>query len=254
MINIDLENGWVAEQTAEGEIRFGLNTPQAFNLISRAWLRCGWDNKYVYSFTWLGRPIIQLPEDIIRFQEVIYRIQPDVLIETGIAHGGSLVFYASLFKAIGKGRVVGVDIDIRPQNRAAIAGHPLIELITLIEGSSTDANIVDAVCREVKPGDTVMVMLDSNHSRDHVLRELEAYAPLVTPGSYIVAADGIMSDLAGAPRTQPDWSWNNPKEAVRQFIANHPEFIQDTPVFAFNEGNVSGAVTYWPNAWLKRVA
>ena len=115
VISIDLENGIVEEKTADRLSRYALNSAEAFKLISKAWLRCGWDTKYVYSFTWMGRPIIQLPEDMVRIQEIIYRVRPDVLIETGVAHGGSLVFYASLLKAMGKGRVIGVDIDPTPQ-------------------------------------------------------------------------------------------------------------------------------------------
>ena len=252
MIQIDLENGWVSETTAAGETRYPIGTAEAFSVISKAWLRSGWDNKYVYSFSWMGRPVIQLPEDMLRIQEVIYQIKPDVLIETGVAHGGSLIFYASLFKAIGKGRVVGVDIEIRPHNRAAIEAHELSEYLTLIEGSSTASNIVEQVKAQVKPGETVMVVLDSCHSKEHVLGELEAYAPLVTKGSYIVATDGIMHWLGNAPRTREDWAWNNPKNAADEFVALHPEFDNTPPAFSFNEGNITEMVTYWPGAWLKR--
>jgi len=148
----------------------------------------------------MGRPIIQLPEDIVRIQEVIYALQPDVIIETGVAHGGSLVFYASLFSAMGKGRVIGVDIEIRPHNRRAIEAHPLSRLITLIEGSSIEPETIARVKAQIRLGEKVMVILDSNHTRDHVRAELEAYAPLVAIGSYIVACDGIVRDLQGAPR------------------------------------------------------
>lgn len=253
MITIDLEQGWVSESTAEGVKRYALDTSEAFSLISKAWLRCGWDNKYVYSFTWMGRPIIQLPEDMVRIQEVIYRVKPDVLIETGIAHGGSLIFYASLFKAMGKGRVVGVDIEIRPHNRSAIEAHELYKYLTLIEGSSVDPSVIEQVRAQVKPGETVMVVLDSCHTKEHVLAELEAYAPLVTPGSYIVATDGIMHWLGRAPRTHEDWVWNNPKNAAEEFLSHHPEFEFAPPGFIFNEGNVTEMVTYWPGAWLRRL-
>ena len=253
MIQIDMENGWVSEISAAGEQRYSIGTAEAFSVISKAWLRSGWDNKYVYSFSWMGRPIIQLPEDMMRIQEVIYQVKPDVLIETGIAHGGSLIFYASLFKAMGKGRVVGVDIEIRPSNRAAIEGHELYEYLTLVEGSSTAPEVIERVSAQVKPGDTVMVVLDSCHSKEHVLNELEAYAPLVSPGSYIVATDGIMHWLGPAPRTQGDWGWNNPKNAAEQFAAKHPDFDNSQPTFPFNEGNISEMITYWPGAWLRRV-
>src|ERR1044072_1413380 len=138
MIKIDLEQSLVWVEDDGQTTSHGLNTPEAFALLSKVWLRCGWDNKYVYSFTWMGRPIIQLPDDMIRLQEVIYSVKPDVIIETGVAHGGSLIFYASLCKAMGKGRVVGIDIEIRPHNRQAIEAHELASFVTLVEGSSID--------------------------------------------------------------------------------------------------------------------
>jgi cephalosporin hydroxylase len=233
---------------------FPLASPEAFAAISRAWLRCGWDTKYVYSFSWLGRPIIQLPEDMFRVQEVLYRVKPDVIIETGVAHGGSLLFYASLCRAMGRGRIVGVDVEIRPHNRAAIETHELFPYLTLIEGSSTDPGIVQCVQNEIRPHETVFVMLDSNHAKQHVLAELEAYAPMVTPGSYIVAADGIMEQVAGAPRTKADWSWNNPKAAALAFVQKDSRFVIEEPGFPFNEGMVRERVTYWPSAYLKRIA
>jgi hypothetical protein len=133
MIKIDLEQGTVIVEGTTGTREYKLDTPEAFQIVSDAWLRAGWDNKYVYSFTWLGRPIIQLPEDMIRLQEVIHAIQPDVILETGVAHGGALVFYASLCKAMDRGRVIGVDVEIRPHNREAIESHSLAPLITLIQ-------------------------------------------------------------------------------------------------------------------------
>jgi cephalosporin hydroxylase len=201
----------------------------------------------------MGRPIIQLPEDMLRIQEVIYRVRPDVLIETGIAHGGSLIFYASLFKGIGSGRVIGIDIDIRPRNRKAIESHELYEYLTLIEGSSIDPKVLKKVKNEIKQTDTVMVVLDSAHNRQHVLAELEAYSPLVSSGSYIVATDGIMHWLGNAARTKEDWDWNNPKSAAEIFLAKHPEFEYKKPIFQFNEGNIEEMVTYWPGAWLRRI-
>jgi cephalosporin hydroxylase len=229
-----------------------LSKTEAFDLISRAWLRAGWDTKYVYGFSWLGRPVIQLPEDMLRIQEVIYGIEPDVIVETGVAHGGSLIFYASLCTAIGKGRVIGIDIEIRPHNRAAIEEHRLSHLISLVEGSSIDANIVKSVQNCIGSAETVLVLLDSNHLKDHVLAELEAYSPLVSPGSYIVACDGIMQQVVGAPRASEDWSWNNPITAINEFIATHPEFESVEPVWPFNESKVRDRVTYWPKAFLRK--
>ena len=251
-IVIDLEQGNVTLDSGGSTKTYGIGTAEGFSIISQAWLRSGWDVKYVYSFTWLGRPIIQLPDDLLRIQEVIFRVQPEVIIETGVAHGGSLIFYASLCKAMEKGRVIGVDIEIRPHNRAAIQSHFLSPYITLIEGSSIDPRIVSQVREIVKPGETVMVMLDSCHTKSHVLNELIAYGPLVTPGSYIVAMDGIMEQLPGAPRTQPDWTWNNPRQAALEFVSSHPQFAIEEPPFLFNEGVVNQRVTYWPDAYLKR--
>lgn len=250
MIKIDMEGGKVYVESSDGEAVYPMASPEAFSAVSQAWLRCGWDNKYVYSFTWMGRPVIQLPDDMLRIQEAIYRVKPDVLIETGVAHGGSLIFYASLFKAMGRGRVIGVDIEIRPHNRQAIEAHELASYITLIEGSSIDPCVVAQVKALVAPDETVMVVLDSNHCKNHVLEELEAYGGLVSSGSYVVATDGIMGNLAGAPRSQTDWGWNNPRAAAEDFVASHPEFISEPPRFLFNEGTVVEYVTYWPGAWL----
>lgn len=254
MLTIDFDASTVRVREQGSEREFPMASPEAFAAVSRAWLRCGWDTKYVYSFTWLGRPIIQLPEDVLRIQEVIYAIQPDVIIETGVAHGGSLVFYASLCKALDRGRVIGIDVEIRKPNRAAIEAHRLFDRIELIEGSSIDPAVVERVRGMVRGGEKVLVLLDSCHTKAHVLAELEAYAPLVTRDSYIVATDGIMQDLAGAPRSQADWSWNNPRQAAREFVERHADFKIEEPAFAFNEGLVTSRVTYWPSAYLKRVA
>ena len=252
-VTIDLENNRVTVENEEGRETYAMETREAFNAVSRAWLRSGWDNKHVYSFTWLGRPIIQLPEDMVRLQEVIFSIKPDVILETGVAHGGSLIFYASLFKAMDKGRVVGVDIEIRPHNREAIEAHPLFPFITLIEGNSIGPETVEKVKAQIGPEDKVLVFLDSHHSKEHVLAELAAYAPLVSRDSYIVAMDGIMEQVVGAPRTQPDWIWNNPRAAAQEFVEGNPDFEIEEPSFLFNEGNVSERVTYWPSGFIKRV-
>jgi cephalosporin hydroxylase len=229
-----------------------LFSKESFELISRQWLRVGWDQKYVYTYSWMGRPMIQLPDDVVRMQEVIYALEPDVVVETGIAHGGSLVFYASLCAAMGHGRVVGVDVEIRPHNRAALEAHRLASLITLVEGSSTSPEIVRAVHDMVAPGEKVLVVLDSNHSYAHVLAELEAYADLVTPGSYIVATDGIMGEVADTPRGAPGWVQDNPTQAALDFAAAHTEFEIVQPVWPFNESALDTNVTHWPGAWLRR--
>lgn len=252
-LTIDTTNQ-VLTQEVDDRVRIvNLYSKEAFELLSQQWLKVGWNLKYAYSFSWMGRPIVQLPEDMIRVQEVIYEVKPDVLIETGLAHGGSLVFYASLCKAMNQGRVIGVDIEIRPHNRKAIEEHELFEYITLVEGDSVDERIISDVKAMVKPGETVFVMLDSHHSKQHVLAELNAYSDLVSIGSYIVAADGIMESLAGAPRSNDDWGWNNPKAAAEEFAGTHDNFVIEEPEFPFNEGLITERVTYWPSAFLRRV-
>ena len=253
MIMIDLEGGVVRVASGGHEEVHALASPEAFSIVSKAWLRAGWDVRYVYGFSWMGRPIIQLPEDLIRIQEVIFALKPDVILETGVAHGGSLIFYASICKATEHGRIIGIDIEIRAHNRAAIEAHPLKPWITLIEGSSTDPATVSTAKALIAPGERCLVILDSNHTKQHVFDELEAYCDFVSVGSYIVACDGIMGLVAGGPRTQPDWSWNNPIEAAKAFAARHPEFAIAPPVAPFNESAVTEAVTYWPGAWLKRL-
>jgi len=250
IINTD-EKTLIQEIKGEKQV-LNLYSKESFELISLYWLKVGWNQKYPYTFSWMGRPIIQLPEDLIRIQEVIYRLKPDVIIETGIAHGGSLIYYASLCKAMEKGRIVGIDIEIRPHNRQAIESHELFSYLTLIEGSSIDKAIVNQVKSLIKPRDTVLVILDSNHTKSHVLEELEAYHDLVTPGSYIVATDGIMKELSEVPRGALDWQENNPTVAALEFVQRHPEFVVEQPSWPFNESNLTENITHWPGAWLRR--
>lgn len=252
MVIVEKDKVIVLNEKGE-RISYDIGSREAFRILSKLWLRSGWDTKYVYSFTWLGRPIIQLPEDVIRIQEVIYKIKPDVIIETGIAHGGSLIFYASLCKCIGRGRVIGIDVEIRPHNRKAIEAHELFEYIILIEGNSIDERIVSSVKSLVDYGEKVIVILDSNHTKQHVLGELRAYSELVSVGSYIVACDGIIENLLGALRSSEDWAWNNPKAAAKEFVKENDNFLIEEPEFLFNEGIIAERVTYWPSAFLRRM-
>jgi cephalosporin hydroxylase len=252
-LTIDTEARILTEETPDGPREVPLYSPEAFSLLNRHWVRVGWTQKYSYGFAWLGRPVIQLPEDLVRIQELIFHVQPDVIVETGVAHGGSLIFYASLCKAMDRGRVIGVDIEIRPHNRAAIEAHPLNSLITLIEGSSTDTEIVESVKNQIGADESVLVLLDSNHTKAHVLAELAAYGPLVTPGSYIVAADGIMGDLADCPGGKQEWAWDNPTEAALEFASADPHFELEEPAFPFQEGLIEERVTYWPSGYLRRL-
>jgi cephalosporin hydroxylase len=252
-ISVDTESGTVSLLGDPTQQNLPLSSAEGFALVSKAWVRAGWDAKHVYSFTWFGRPVIQLPEDIVRLQELIWTLKPDLIVETGVAHGGSLVFYASLFEAMGKGHVVGVDVEIRPPNRRAIEEHPLARRISLVEGNSVAPDVLRKVTELARGAERVLVLLDSKHTKDHVLQELEAYSPLVPVGSYIVAMDGVMEQLAGAPRTSADWAWNNPSSAAREFASKNPTFVIEEPPFAFNEGTSRGWVTYSPSGFLKRV-
>jgi cephalosporin hydroxylase len=193
--------------------------------------------KYSYNFSWLGRPIIQYPQDIVAMQEIVWTVQPDLIVETGIAHGGSLILYASLLElnaACGgppDARVVGVDIDIRAHNRAAIEAHPMVKRITMIEGSSVDPAVVGQVGDVAAGRQRVLVCLDSNHTHAHVLAELRAYAPMTSVGSYCVVFDTVIEDLPAG--MFPDRPWdpgNNPKTAVHEYLKSHPEFEVDRRV------------------------
>lgn len=250
---IDTEARVLTIEEDGGRREVALYSPEAFSALSRQWLRVGWSQKYSYGFTWLGRPIIQLPEDLLRIQEAIWRVKPDVIVETGVAHGGSLVFYATLCEALGRGRVIGLDIRIRPENRAAIEAHPLSSRIALIEGSSIDPAVVARVRARIPSGSRVLVLLDSSHTKAHVHAELEAYAPLVSEDSYIVATDGIMYDLHDVPGGQPDWRWNHASAAAAEFAAANPQFVLETPARLFQEGLIQEPVTYWPGGWLRRL-
>lgn len=251
---IDTDSAEVIVEENGATHHFCMETAEAFDAVARAYLRVGWDTKYVYSFSWLGRPIIQLPDDMIRAQELIYRVKPDVLVEIGVAHGGSLIYYASIMHAMNKGRVIGVDVEIRKHNRKAIEEHAMFDRISLVEGDSIADTTLDQVKGQISEGEVVMVFLDGNHTRKHVLTELELYSPLIAEGSYILAMDGNIESLVGAPRSQPDWGYNNPAAAARDFVKQNPKFEICEPGPQFNEGKVTKFVTYWPSAYIRRKA
>ncbi len=200
--------------------------------LSIEWITHVSKYKYSYHFSWLGRPIIQFPQDIIAMQEIIWQVKPGLIVETGIAHGGSLIFYASMLELLGgSGQVLGVDIDIREPNRLAIEQHPMSKRIRMIQGSSIDQEIVEQVYEFAKGRGKVLVVLDSNHTHDHVFRELNLYSPLVARESYIVVFDTIIEDLPG--NFFPDRPWgrgNNPKTAVWKFLRTNDRFSIDKDI------------------------
>lgn len=238
---------------------------EALQRMARAWMDRAQAMKYSYNFDWLGRPIIQYPQDIVAFQEIVWAVRPDVIVETGIAHGGSLILSASLLamldladaEAAGetidpqqpRRRVIGVDIDIRAHNRRAIEAHPLRHAIAMIEGSSVDAAIAAQVRGQIESRQRVLVVLDSNHTHEHVLRELEIYAPLVTPGSYCIVYDTVIEDLPEDMFADRPWGrGDNAKTAVWQYLEDHPEFEIDAAIPA------KLGITVAPDGFLRRKA
>lgn len=225
----------------------GLRDDDAMKAQSLAWLLRSAERRYSYNFRWMGRPIIQYPQDMLAMQEILWDVKPDLIVETGIAHGGSLVYYASLCELMGHGEVLGIDIDIRAHNREAIEAHPMSRRIRMIEGSSIDPAVVARV-HQLAAGKRVLVVLDSNHTHAHVLAELEAYAPLVAPGSYCVVFDTVVEDMP--PDAFPDRPWgvgDNPKTAVRTFLARDDRFEVDRDI----EAKIQ--ITVAPEGYLRRV-
>jgi cephalosporin hydroxylase len=220
----------------------------ALRARSLAWLRDTLPHRYSYNFSWMGVPIIQYPQDMIAMQELIWRVRPQLIIETGIAHGGSLVYYASLLELLGAGEVLGIDIEIRPHNRAAIEAHPMARRISMIEGSAIDEAVVREVRAHAAGRAPVLVVLDSNHTHAHVLAELRAYADLVTVGSYCVVFDTVVEDLPADLYPDRPWSvGNNPKTAVHEFLRQDARFEIDLDLEA------KLMITVAPDGYLKRL-
>lgn len=201
-----------------------------FRALSNAWRAMALQRKYMNNFSWLGRPLIQVPMDAMAIQEIIWAVKPDLVIETGVAHGGSLILSASILELLGHGEVVGIDIEIRSHNREAIERHPLARRISLIEGSSVAPNVIAQVRARAADKQKVLVCLDSNHTHEHVLAELNAYADLVSVGSYCIVFDTFVEDMPADfewPDERPWSKGNNPKTAVWEWLKSHPEFEID---------------------------
>jgi len=249
-------NKFMEEFEAEKASRIeAFGADSSFKEHSRAWLEESMRKSYVYNFTWLGRPIIQNPIDIMAMQEIIWRVKPDLIIETGIAHGGSLIFSAAMLElnaACGGPQdaiVLGIDIDIRSHNREAIEAHPMSKRISMLQGSSIDPEIISQVCNAAKTRKRVLVCLDSNHTHDHVLAELQAYAPLTSVGSYCVVFDSFVEDVPADVFANRPWGpGNNPKTAIWEYMKTHPEFEIDKAL----ENKL--LITVAPDGYLKRIA
>lgn len=223
------------------------STDDSFSTLSRKWLQASMARQYVYNFDWLGRPIIQYPQDIVAMQDLVWRVRPDLIIETGIAHGGSLVLSASLLAMLdmcdaieigatidprqSKRKVLGIDVDIRSHNRNHIEAHPMASRISMIEGSSIDISVIKKVHDFARKYQRILVCLDSMHTHEHVLAELEAYTPLVSLGSYCIVFDTFVEDMPSGFFSNRPWNvGNNPKTAVSKWIKNNPNFKVDSTI------------------------
>lgn len=221
-----------------------------FRALSKAWRTMALQRKYMNNFSWLGRPLIQVPMDAMAVQEVIWAVKPDLVIETGVAHGGSLVLSASILEMLGHGEVVGVDIEVRPHNRQAIESHPLAHRISLIEGSSVAPEVVAQVRARAEGKKKVLVCLDSNHTHEHVLAELNAYGGLVSVDSYCIVFDTFVEDMPDdfVWTDRPWGKGNNPKTAVWEWLKTHPEFEIDHSM------DDKLLITSAPDGFLRRIA
>jgi cephalosporin hydroxylase len=229
-----------------GQEEVKLYTKEGFEMLSNLWIKVAAEFKVNYELTWLGRPIIQFGSDMIMLQELIWEVKPDIFIETGIAHGGSLIYTASLFEMIGNGRVIGIDIDIREHNKVAILAHPMFKRISMIEGSSIADSTILALEKQLESGKKIMVMLDSNHSREHVLNEINLYSKYIPVGSYLIVQDGAQKWVADIPRGKAEWIDDNPLCAIDDFMKTNNDFVVDE---TYNRLGI----TQSPKGFLKRI-
>jgi len=230
----------------KGQEEVKLYTKEGFEMLSNLWIKVAAEFKVNYELTWLGRPIIQFGSDMIMLQELIWEVKPDIFIETGIAHGGSLIYTASLFEMIGNGRVIGIDIDIREHNKVAILAHPMFKRISMIEGSSVADSTILALEKQLESGKKIMVMLDSNHSREHVLNEINLYSKYIPVGSYLIVQDGAQKWVADIPRGKAEWMDDNPLNAIDDFLKVNSDFVVD-------ETYTRLGITQSPKGFLKRI-
>ena len=214
--------------------------------IGKQWTKVAAENRLSYEIDWLGVPVIQTPEDLVLMQELIFNVQPDIIVETGVAHGGSSIFYASLLELLDNGKVIGIDIDIRDHNRVVIESHPLYKRIEMIQRSSTSDAAINEIKKRIPKNSKVLVCLDSDHTKNHVLKELELYNELVSTGSYIVVFDTNTSELAELGTCDKKYIDNGPMEAVEEFLQNNDNFEIDK---SYNKLYIS----YSQNGYLRRI-
>lgn len=224
----------------------GIGKSEELRKASIEWMAKTADYKYTYHFSWMGRPIIQYPQDIVAMQELIWKVKPEIIIETGIAHGGSLVFYASMLELLGEGEVIGIDLDIRTHNRREIENHTMYKRIKMLEGSSTDSRIIEMLGKYCEGKERILVVLDSNHTHEHVLEELRLYSPFVTKGSYLVVMDTGIEDMPESFYSDRPWGkGNNAKTAVYEFLKQSDRFVIDEEIHS------KLLITVAPDGYLK---
>jgi cephalosporin hydroxylase len=251
-ISIDTDEKLITFCREDGCKKLPLYSQEALEALTEVWIKVQWNELQWQSISWHGFPIFQLPEDLLRLQEAIFRIEPDVIVETGVNQGGSAVFFASLCRLMGKGRVVSIDINIPLPVRDAVAKCPYADLITLIEGNSAAPSTVGKVRQLIGKNEKTFFFLDSDHSKAHVLNELNAYAEMVSVGSYIVAADGIMQSLHDTPKGSPLWRDDNPASAAREFVSVNRDFVIERPKALFSQEHEIHSLSYWADGWLLR--
>jgi len=231
---------------------FNLYSSKAFKIISNFWLEYIWNQKYTYRFTWLGFPIIQLPDDIINIQELIFKERPDYVVETGVAHGGSIIFYASLLKILNKGKVIGIEKEFKKKNLDKLKKNFLKKYFELIESDSTNKDLIRKLKRRLD-GKKVIIILDSNHSYHHVFKELNLYSEIIKKGSYIIVTDGIIDVMKFAPRRIKYQKNYGPLKAINEFLLENNKFKKIQPINLFNESKVFKNISHWPDGWLKKL-
>jgi cephalosporin hydroxylase len=231
--------------TEGSERTAALYSREGLEIVAALWLKLSAEYRLMYEPAWLGVPIIQLPSDIVAMQELIWKLRPELIIECGVAHGGSAILYASLLELIGHGEVIAVDCEIRQYNRVALMSHPLSRRIRLVEASSIAPETAARLRMMAAGREPVLVVLDSNHSAGHVQRELDLYHDLVTAGSYIVVMDGAQAHVWDTPGGKPEWRTSHPLAAIEEFLAAHQEFEEDPHYGRFE-------VTSSPRGFLRR--
>jgi cephalosporin hydroxylase len=250
-LTIDTKEKTLRVEQDAPSVSYPLFSAEAFQILSSQWLVLSWNREHWMSFSWMGRQLLQLPHDVLRLAELVWVSRPSVIVETGVYEGGSTLLFASLCPLAGAGRVISVDLVLRPGVREAVeqCGGGLV---TLIEGDSASAETAAQVRKLIRDDERVLVFLDSSHTAEHVAAELENYAPMVTPGSYLVVADSNLPELRDTPNGTPRWVFDNPMAAVDSFLSRHPEFERShlKPLFAPEQD--CPYLSYFAGSWLTR--